>query len=189
MRQVILTVGPQGVGKSTFCDQIVKSYPEIVLVSRDAILMELFGEVYLDSYSSGHYVALERMWELVAEHMRRDDVTIVLDCWNGFAEERRKITKKLRSLKTDMIGAWYFITPKDISLGWRMEKVRAENEGKDTRWKKIWEDIKRDSFLHDYQLFHSQPINCGQGFNFIVKINPLNPPPFESLFQKVRQLS
>ena len=47
MKTVILTVGPRGAGKSNFCNQIVQSHSEIVLVSRDAILIELFGSIYL----------------------------------------------------------------------------------------------------------------------------------------------
>lgn len=197
MRQVVLTVGPQGAGKSAFCNQIVQSHPEVVMVSRDAILVELFGNAYLDSYSGGHYIALEKMWEKIAEHMKRDEITMILDCWNGFARERHEITDKLRSLGVERIGNWYFVTPEADCLGWYMKEVMSETPKKDPKWEKFRQESRRSEFQRCYKLFHSQPINIDQGFDFITKINPLESPPFESLFQlavsniiqKVHQLS
>lgn len=61
LKEVILPVGPQGSGKSAFCEKAVELDPNIVLISRDKILIELFGTVFLDSYSGGHFHAYDVM--------------------------------------------------------------------------------------------------------------------------------
>jgi GTPase SAR1 family protein len=198
MRQVVLTVGPQHVGKSTFCKEIIKSHPETVLVSRDAILTDLFGSPYLDGYSGGHFIALEKMWKMMARQLKRRSVVIILDCWNGPNNERCEITRKLRDLGTEIIGAWYFVTPEEACLGWYMEKVLADKHAKSPEWEKFRQETSRVSFLDHYRYFYEAArVNHRQGFDFVMKINPLEPPPFESLFRtsiseshkKVRQLS
>lgn len=188
MKTVILTVGPRGAGKSNFCNQIVQSHSEIVLVSRDAILIELFGSIYFSAYSGGHWVALEKIWEIIAEYMQQSEVLMILDCWNGFANERIIITKKLRSLGVERIVAWYFITPEDACLKWFMEEIKDEikskNLNKNPKWIKLHKEAKQESYLHDYRLYHSQPVDSTQGFDFIKKINPLEPLPFELLLRE-----
>ncbi len=61
MRRVILTVGPRGAGKSCYCQEFVQNHPEVVLVSRDAILFDLFGKTEQDPYTGNHFVAYKRM--------------------------------------------------------------------------------------------------------------------------------
>src|ERR1035437_695399 len=104
MKQVILTVGPQHIGKSTFCNKVITLNPEITLVSRDSILTELFGSAYLDSYSSGHFIALEKMWEIMESHLKETDKTIILDCWNGQNKERKTIIESIKKLGATRIG-------------------------------------------------------------------------------------
>lgn len=184
MKTAILTVGPRWSGKSTFCNQIIHSHTEIVLVSRDAILIELFGSIYLSAYSSGHLVALKKMWEITAEHMQRSKMLMILDCWNGFAKERNTITEKLRSVGAERIIAWYFITPEDVCLKWFMGEIKNEIKGKNPKWIKLHKETKQESYIHDYRLYHSQPVDSTQGFDFIKKINPLEPLPLELLLRE-----
>lgn len=184
MKTVILTAGPRWSGKSTFCNQIVQSHSEIVLVSRDAILIELFGSIYFSAYSGGHWIALKKIWEIIAEYIKQSEILMILDCWNGFANERIIITKKLRSLGVESIGAWYFITPEDVCLKWFMREIEGEIKSKSSKWIKFHKEVKQESYLHDYRLYHSQPVDSTQGFDFIKKINPLEPLPFELLLQE-----
>jgi len=183
MKQVVLTIGPQGTGKSTFCHQVIKSHPEILMVSRDAILVEMFGSAYLDSYSGGHWAALEKMWEIVKTYMSRAEVLMILDCWNCIPEERREITKNLKTLGVDRIGAWYFVTPEDVCLRWYMGRTQSELKKAGPQWKNFREEGMRDSFLRHYEWFHSERVDCSQGFDFIIKLNPLEPPSFDALFK------
>jgi len=174
MKTAILTVGPRWSGKSTFCNQIIRSRSEIVLVSRDAILIELFGSTCISPYSGGHGFALEKMWEITTEYMQRNEMLMILDCWNGFAEERNEITKKLRSIEIERIIAWYFITPEDVCLRWFMEDAEDEIKKEKSKYRELYIKSKQTSYLHDYQLYHSQPVDFIQGFDCIRKINPVH---------------
>ncbi len=182
MKHVILTVGPQCVGKSTFCNKIIQAHPEIILISRDAILMELFGKIYLDKYSGGHYIALEKMWEKVTEQLQKDSL-IILDCWNDSAEKRKTITEKLRSLGAQRIDAWYFVTPENTCVKWYMKEVSSEIKTVNPKWGKLQQESMCDQFCRCYEFFHSQTVDHTQGFDFIKKIDPLETPTFEMLLR------
>lgn len=178
MREAIVTVGPQGAGKSTFCEKIVALYPKIKLVSRDAILLELFGSVYLNPYTGGHQLAFEKMWELVAEHLQQEDLVLILDCWNDDARGRRDITRKLRYLGAETVNAWYFITPEETCIDWVMAKLAAI-----AKKEKITFDSERESYVDYYRGYHRQPVRLIQGFDAIIKVNPLEMPSVGELFK------
>jgi len=183
MVKVVLTIGPQHIGKSTFCHKVIKENPEIVLISRDVILEELFGSAYLDSYSGGHYVALEKMWEIVRENLHKKVEKIILDSWNGPDKEREVIIEKLRALNVENVGAWYFKTHRETCLEWHMKKALAEEPKKDEKWEKIRLNSARESFLKYYDFFYKNAnVNCEQGFDFIREINPLEKFSIEELF-------
>lgn len=116
MKRVILTVGPQGSGKSTFCEGIAAAYPDIIIVSRDAILLEMFGSVWLSPHTGEHYAGKEKMWKILSKHLTCDSATVILDCWNGSADERLAITNKLRELGANKIEAWRFTTPEETCV-------------------------------------------------------------------------
>jgi len=179
----ILTIGPQGAGKSTFCEEILRTHPEILSVSRDKILMELFGDVFLSPYTGGHEIGYKVMWERVADCLTRDETTLILDCWNGPREELKGICDALRSLGVRTVGGWYFVTPEDACLAWRMKKVMAEPAKEDPKWERFRQNSARDGFLEHFRFFHSHPVDLSHGLDFLVKIDPLNPPPFDALFR------
>ena len=62
MRTVILTVGPRGSGKSTFCKKVIQLDPSIMMVSRDEIIKEHIGMTEIGWYSDIRYV-LDEMWK------------------------------------------------------------------------------------------------------------------------------
>ncbi len=165
MKRVILTIGPQGAGKSTFCKQIVNECPKIDLVSRDEILIELFGTVWLSPYGDGHHRAHEIMWKKIKDLLKFDDSTIILDTWNGYPKERSDICKILRDFGVDRIEGWYFITPQQICVKWYLERENPNEE---------W---RRESCIRtcrsNYSFYHSHEVSKNQGFNTLRIINPL----------------
>lgn len=168
MRKVILTVGPQGAGKSHLCQQIVAARPGIILISRDAILNELFGTVWLDPYTGAHLVAQEEMWRRLEAHLdQSDSATIILDAWNGFADERWEIASRLRSRDTDWIEAWRFVTPEDICVAWYLNRENKQSDDRRTR------ECRAAICRNNYRLYHEQPVEFDQGFDLIRAINPL----------------
>ncbi len=182
MSTIVLTVGPQHIGKTTFCKKVIASDPTIQMVSRDEILIDLFGSPYLDEYSGGHIVAFEKMWKIVSEKIAQDNSNLILDCWNGPDFERIKIIEQLRCLNVQSVGAWYFSTPQDVCLNWRMQQFVA-NPNKAPKWEEFRKQRHRDSFLEKYNFFYEHAtVDTTIGFDFVKRINPLEPFVVPSLF-------
>ncbi len=118
MKRVILPIGPQYAGKSTFCQKVATHFPEVAYISRDKILIELFGTVWLSHYDGGHFAGLKKMWEQVSELFERSDFTLILDTWNGPTRDRIEIVNKLRELGATNIVGWHFVTPLDACIEW-----------------------------------------------------------------------
>jgi len=167
MRQVILTVGPQGAGKTTFCHEIIKLRPEVVLVERDAILNELFGDSWTDPYSGAHYVGFKVMMERVEDHLRTDPLTLILDTWTGDEDERWRVTRRLRGFGADKIVAWYFVTDEDTVV-----RQFIKRSGSDYPENSVAKDIEAHYCRRNYQFYHSHPVELDQGFDEIELIDP-----------------
>ena len=118
MREVIVTVGPRASGKSTFCEHVIPLDPSIVEVNRDKILLNLFGRTELDPYGGGHFLAYERMWDVVKETLTSQEVTMILDVWNGNSNDRKLVIRKLRDRGATKVVAWYFTTPVEMVEAW-----------------------------------------------------------------------
>ena len=179
MKRVILTVGPQCAGKSTFCEKVVAAFPEVVLVSRDKILMRMFGKVYLSSYSGGHFAAWDELWREMDGHLGElFGRTIILDAWNGPPEDRRSIGEKLRARSVTRVEAWHFVTPLQTYLDWSFTRnpVPIKNH---------WSEIRRELLLSDYteiyKRFRSIRLEKEGVFDSVRTINPLEPIP-EDIF-------
>lgn len=182
MKKVILTIGPQFAGKSTFCERVLTQFPHIKYISRDAILREMFGTVWLDSYSGGHFVAWEELWKMVERQCKEKEFTLILDAWNGSRREREDIVEKLRSFGAKYIEGWYFITPLEQCVEWSliMQPISART--------KEWEEIKfasrKNLIGYNHNGFHSENIEEDKSFDSIRRINPLETKP-ETIFETI----
>ena len=166
-KTVFLTCGTRGAGKSTYCKGVLKHRPDLIIISRDEILIELFGETELSPYGGGHYHAMDIMWKMVREHLSSDgnNVQIILDCWNGFPEERKHIINELRKSGADKIVAWRFITPLNSVIEWFDKKNRSKFNGK---------EMNKSRSRQDFSLFNKMAKNIeNEGFDEVVYINPL----------------
>ncbi|MDO8728399.1 MAG: AAA family ATPase [bacterium] len=176
MRKVIVTVGPRASGKSSFCEKACALDPAIVWVSRDKVLIELFGKTSLDPYTGGHEYALERMWNIVEEKLQlASNITMILDTWNGSSRERVNINRKLREFGTNQIEAWYFVTPIEKVDEWFWNKPGIAKVGE----MKVHQGagltfFSEDSPRRDYELFHNLASRINfDGFSEVVRINPV----------------
>ncbi len=171
MKTVILTVGPQGSGKSTYCDKVATIHPDIILLSRDKLLNEMFGDTWLDPYCGGHYVVMERLFEILSETLGTNtpQTTILLDCWNGSERERHQLLKKLRDLGAEKIIGWYFVTPLATTIQWFLRRECSTNS---SDWEK---ESKEHMCRHNYQLFHefASDVRNRKEFDIVRTINPL----------------
>jgi predicted kinase len=179
MKRVILTVGPQYAGKSTFCEKVIARFSDVVLVSRDKILIRMFGTVWLNSYAGGHYAALDVMWKEVSSHFERTELTLILDAWNGSAGERRAIVHKLRTIGASRVDGWHFITPLNTCLRWR--EVRDPSTASSTKWGKVSREIREDTYRRHHQGFNTEAIAQEAVFDSVRRFNSVNPIPMDVL--------
>ena len=168
MRTVILTVGPRGSGKSTFCKKVIQLDSNIMIVSRDEIIKEHIGTTEIGWYSDIRYV-LDEMWEKVkALYFSNPNLTMILDTWNGSFYERSTIIEKLRILGVDIIIAWYFVTPRPNVTEWFWNKPEIiDSDFKETRYQRM---LQR----RQWKIFHKDGCRIDiDGFNAVITINPL----------------
>lgn len=186
MNTAVLTIGPQHIGKSTFCKKVIDINPSIELVSRDQILIDLFGSPYLDSYTGGHFIATEKMWKVMDEKVQEKEL-IILDCWNGPDVERISIIKMLRERNVKTIGAWYFHTPREIFKKWRMDHILSQPPKKDAKWEKIRQETGIATDLECFDFFYKYAkVDKSKGFDFVKKINPIEPFNIAELFTELK---
>lgn len=173
MKRVILTVGPQGAGKSTYCEAVCRAHPEVVLISRDAILIELYGTVWLDSYSGGHLEGERIMWRRVRQQLKEPNLTLILDCWNG-AADRPEMTATLRRFGADWIGVWQFMTPLETACEWFFARSPNDYSHLQPEHAARMHRLDRVYYCDAYTAFHRQSVSLEQGFDKIRQINPLD---------------
>jgi len=170
MKTVYLTSGPRGSGKSTYIKELVSRHPEVSLISRDEILIRLFGSTSLESYGGGHFAAMEVLFKEVGKCLSSGEkADLVLDCWNGFPEDRKDMIGRLRNLGADRVVCWQFITTIDMCIKWFLQKgdVRGYSER---------------GARHDYRLYHRLAKDIQEdGFDGVCLVDPCQlvlPSPF-----------
>ncbi len=162
MKNIILTSGPRGAGKTTFSKQWIEEYPNTDYLSRDKLLIDLFGETSLNPYTTSpsqiHKLFMKQVEQKV---QNKSNSNIIIDYWNGFPEERRFLIDEFRKYDIDKVICWKFITPKNVCLDWFMKKEDVEGY--------FLEGIARD-----YDLYHEMSKNIHQeNFDAVYLINPL----------------
>jgi predicted kinase len=175
VKEVILLVGTRAAGKSTFSEEAVALEPSMVEVSRDKILVELFGSAYLSPYTGGHFYANKKVWEAVETGLQKEDVRMILDAWNGEKSDRMAIIKRLRDFGADRVVAWYFVTPVQTVEEWFwMKPGIAKMSEMHTRRGKNLSFYSEDAPRKDHEMFHHLARNIeSDGFDDIVRVNPL----------------
>lgn len=116
MTRVLMTVGPRGAGKSTFCQSIASSeLSGVAYASRDDFLIEKYGDVAWNPHSDfmerGINIFLSRVAELSSRNR-----AVLLECFCSSMTEIKSIQDRITS-KTDnpiIFEAIYFVTPHDI---------------------------------------------------------------------------
>lgn len=162
MNVVILTSGPRGAGKSTYCRAVHVQDSEIKLVSRDDLLMRIYGKTSFSPYTESSWEIFEILYKEIKRFFRerkrgkRKNSIVIFDCWNGWPSERKEISRRLRTFGVHKIVCWKFITPIDICEFWYKER-----EG-DT-----WFSGR------GYRLYHKTSKNIeNDGFDIVYEINP-----------------
>lgn len=147
MKRVILPVGIRGSGKSTYCKEVKSLHPEIRLVCRDEFFEKKFGRFTFDPYTGEGHNASECFWKHVKSIIRKLNGTLIVDCFTGWASERRMIGRELRQAGADEVSCWFFDTSLETTIQWFVKRELDP--------KKRWETESDLAFdcRHDYELF------------------------------------
>lgn len=183
MREVIVTSGTRGSGKTSFCEKARAIDPAIVVVSRDKILMEMFGSTTLSPYSGGHYDAYREVWKAVESALVHEDVRVIFDVWNGNTGDRRSALEKLREFGADKVVAWLFVTPLEFVEQWFWQKPNiAKMNDRSAPQGKGLVFYSESAPRHDHELFHKLASGIdSDGFDEVVRINPVTMDPEDVL--------
>lgn len=188
MRCAALAIGPQGAGKSTFCKKMVEAEPGIVLVSRDAILLELFGSVYQEEENPGAYeAAWKEMWRIVARHLgRSDDVRLILDFWTQSARQRHAVVGTLQNFDFDRIEAWQFVTPAAVAMRWYFRREWQNIQAREQELRRRQRPEKGEEYYFKLRraALHDRCQEYRKHWNYFISDEPLP----EEGFDQVRQI-
>lgn len=179
----MLTVGPRGAGKTTFCTAAMQQDPTLTLIERDAILMDRFGTTMLNSYSGGHEEAAGIMWSAVEHHLRDPHAKpLLLDTWCGDSRVRKIIIDRLRSMGADRVIAWYFVTSLETVDDWFWQKPGIAKSGSPQEGKPGFATFPAWATAHDHMKYHALASDIDDdGFDAVFRIDPLTTTPTEAL--------
>ncbi|MBT6734981.1 AAA family ATPase [Candidatus Woesearchaeota archaeon] len=162
MKRIILTSGPRGAGKSTYVRNFLEKNPRVKGISRDDLLIELFGKTSLNPYTGGHEYAYRIFFNRIKNSLNNaSDLDLIVDCWNGYPKGRKDMVEQFKDYGADRILCWKFITPLDVCLNWFFKKEDSRSYSKS--------GIERD-----YELYHEKSKNISkENFDNVYLINPL----------------
>lgn len=178
-RIVYLLVGPRGAGKSTYASAIVKERPDFFLMSRDAIIVELYGSEHTDPYSGAGYHAMNTLYARLNQKLSGETKkAIVLDCWTRDSQERQTLIARLREYGAGKVIALLLTTPLAFVEQWFWKKpgiAKMQDIGK--LQGKGFVFYMEDAPERDFALFHELAKNIDEdGFDQIIRVDPLQAP-------------
>jgi len=176
LKTVFLTVGPRGAGKSEYCQRLLNRQKDFFFISRDEILMRMFGSVHTSPYEGGSASAEQSMrMQIMTALAGEESVKILLDAWTGFRYERERIIANCREWGAHEVVALFFVTPVKYVNEWFWKKpgiARIGEMGKPRNDRVVY--FSDDSPRRDYELFHrNAALIREEGFNRVVLVNPL----------------
>jgi predicted kinase len=172
---VYLLVGQRGSGKSTYAKRLAEADPNIVLLSRDEILIREFGSEH-GGYDDGRFAyAITQVFNNLREEIStRKGVRVLLDTWTSDSAERQLMTATVRACGATRVVACYFVTPLNLVSEWFWKKpgIAKASEARLRRGEKLvyFSDIAP---VYEYQGFHE----CAQGiendgFDEVIRVDP-----------------
>lgn len=97
MKRILLTVGPQGAGKTTLCREIAeKNLPNVTYASRDEFLIERYGEHAWNPYAVNLGLAVDCFLEKIKSTTKENEI-VLLECFSCTKNQLLKIRERFCS--------------------------------------------------------------------------------------------
>ncbi len=171
--RILVTVGPQGAGKTTFCEQLVKEVPGLAYANRDKFLEERYGKAAWNPYTGCMEEGLKEFYQHIASLVNENDVVLV-ECFHlGLAQFgymmhqiRTEIDYTSRSV---VYEALQFTTPENVCVDWYVGRYKPEDN-----FVKHYADLARHNFKQFWRINHS----FAEKFESVLEVDPSQPPLF-----------
>ncbi len=127
MTRILQTIGPQGAGKSTFCESLMaEKIGGVAYASRDRFLVGRYGSEAWNPYSGAMQEGMKYFWQHVA-HLASEHRVVLLEC---FCDDQRHFSDLQCgiSLATNWSStrltyeALWFDTPNHICAEWYVSR-------------------------------------------------------------------
>lgn len=174
--RVYLLVGQRGSGKNFYAEKLLSHQPELMLISRDAVLVNRFGSTDTCPYGGAQHFAAEETKRLLQEALSVDKGSrIILDYWTEDSKSRESLIRCLRQFGASKVNALYFITPLDLVNEWFWKKPGiAKLSQMRTLQDQGFTFFSEDAPVRDHAAFHELAANIdSDGFNAVIRINPV----------------
>ncbi|KKW40787.1 hypothetical protein A3I46_03345 [Candidatus Kaiserbacteria bacterium RIFCSPLOWO2_02_FULL_54_13] len=174
--KVYLLVGQRGSGKNFYAEKLLSHQPDLMLISRDAILVERFGSTDTCPYGGAQHFAVEETKRLLKEALSVGKGSrIILDYWTEDSRSRGSLIRYLRQSGASQVNALYFITSLDLVNEWFWKKPGiAKMSQMRTLQDQGFTFFSEDAPVRDYAAFHELAANIdSDGFDTVTRINPV----------------
>lgn len=112
MAVLTMLIGIPGSGKSTYGAKFLKSHPQTVYVSSDAMRLKLFGD---EEYQKGNREVFAAM-EAAASQALREGKDVLWDSTNTRSRDRKRTIEMAHSVPNTVVNAVVFRTLLSVSL-------------------------------------------------------------------------
>lgn len=172
---VYVLIGQRGSGKTYYGQRLIENQSGLSVVSRDEILVRVFGSTDTGSYSGCQGLARKIVYRLLRRKLSTQKrLAILLDFWTEGSLERRDLIEELRKFGATRVVALYFVTRLEMVNQWFWLKpgIAKISEMK-TRKDEGLTFFLESAPANDYEVFHEYASQIdSDGFDEVIRVDP-----------------
>jgi len=166
-----MTIGPQGAGKSTFCESLMSDNIDgVAYANRDRFLVGRYGDAAWDPYSGAMHYGMKEFWKHVA-HLASQNRIVLLEsfCPNQSHFSDLQCSISLETNWSDITleyQALWFTTPDHVCAEWYVKReLKAEQTAQQRKW-------SLSSARNASEIFRTSTREMIQNFETVWHIDP-----------------